>query len=64
MDQIAKAAVIIAQAMCALTECVAMFAENYNRAAQGRGLYADDAFTAVLDRYGIEAQAVLRYLQD
>ena len=55
-----KAAYVMAMAACAMAEVAGMQAENAHRANGGLGvLYGEDAFGAVLDKYGIHHNTVL-----
>ena len=55
-----SAAYVYAQSVCALAEIEAMKALNMQRAACGHSMaYVEEAFLAVIDKYGISHNAVL-----
>ena len=55
-----RAAYVYAQSVCALAEVEGMKAENMQRDALGQSMaYAEEAFIAVIEKYGIHHNSVL-----
>lgn len=54
-----------AQTACALIECESMKVANTERERAGYALaYPEDAFSALIDQYGISHNAVLQLFQE
>lgn len=65
MTEEQKVAYIIAQSVCAFIETQAMIAENQNREHRGESLaYTEDAFNALLEKYPIGHNAVMKIIND
>mgnify|MGYP001579191523 CR=1 len=59
-QQIANAALLFSRSVAALAEIGAMRALNQERESRGHSLgYGEDAFLAVIDKWGLEHNAVL-----
>lgn len=55
-----RAAFVFSQSACALIEAMGMVAENKHREQCGHSVaYGDEAFAALIDKYGIHHNAVL-----
>jgi hypothetical protein len=58
-----KAAYLNSQTACALIKMQSMMAENQERESQGKSLaYGEEAFLALIDKYGIHHNAAVRTL--
>jgi len=64
MTEEQKAAYIIAQAACAMIEALGLQAENIHLAAVGKGTYGEEAFNAIINRYGIHNNACITLFHD
>lgn len=65
MNRAETVAYVQAQSACALAEIEAMKAENSYRASCGNNIaYGEDAFLAVIEKYGIHHNAVMKLFQD
>jgi hypothetical protein len=57
-----KAAFVNSQVACALIEAMGMQAENQQRTNRGHSIaYGEDAFAALIEKYGIHHNAVHSY---
>lgn len=57
-----KAAYVISQSVCAMVEAMGMQAENQQRTNRGLSIaYGEEAFAAVLEKYGVHHNAVHGY---
>lgn len=55
-----QAAYVISQSVSALIEAMGMTAENRHRLSVGNSVaYGEEAFQAVIERYGIQHNAIL-----
>ena len=60
MDEVQKAAYVMAQTACALIEAMGMVAENEQRKALGQSMaYTEDAFVDLPNKYGIHNNATI-----
>lgn len=60
MTEEQNAAYVFSQATCALIEAMGMIAENAYRASNGEATaYRDEAFNALINKYGIHHNAVV-----
>lgn len=65
MNHNEAAAFINSQVACALIEVESMKAANTERESQGYALaYDEEAFMAIIDKYGIDHNAVLTVLRE
>lgn len=63
MRQEEKPAFVIAQAACAMIEAIGMQAENAKRLSEEKApAYGEEEFAALIDRYGIAHNAVIRFI--
>jgi hypothetical protein len=63
MMQANGAAYVNAQVACALIEMESMKVANQERMAQGHAFaYGEDAFLALIEKYGIHHNATVQYL--
>lgn len=60
-----KAAYVMAMAAAAHAEVEAMRAENMQREMRGESMaYNDEAFIALIERYGIHPNAIMTFFED
>ena len=65
MDREQRIAYINAMIVCAQIECAGMVAENKQREVTGMSMaYVEDAFIALLDKYGINHNAIISFFQE
>lgn len=65
MDEAQRAAYIQSQTACAMIEAMGMQSENKQREALGHSMaYGEEAFTALISRYGIDHNTVVMFLRD
>jgi len=65
MDDMARAAFVISQAVCAMARIAAMQAENQHCALLGCSpVYNEEALNGVINEFGIGHNSVISYLQD
>ncbi len=65
MDKEQLIAFINSQAVCALAEIEGMKAENQGRLHRGESIaYNDEAFFAIVDKFGLNHNRVIMYLSD
>jgi len=58
-----KAAFVNSQVACALIEAMGMKAENQQRTHLGQSIaYGEEAFAALIEKYGIHHNAVHQYI--
>ena len=61
MNKNQAAALVVSQSVAALAEIEGMKAENMQREALGQSMaYDEEAFTSVIDKYGIHHNVVLQ----
>jgi hypothetical protein len=64
MNENQRAAFLIAQSVVAQAEIAGMTAENMQRQAVGNSMaYGDDAFFAVIDKYGLSHNVAISFLR-
>ncbi len=64
MSEQENIAYINAMVACAMIEAMGMQAENFQRQHNGTAMaYNDDAFRALIEKYGIYHNAVIRSMQ-
>ena len=62
MNEDQDAAYIVSQSVCALIEAMGMTAENNQRIHRGQSMaYTEEAFTALIERYGIHHNSVIGF---
>ena len=60
MSDSENAAYVFSQSVCAMVEAMGMAAENQQREHRGESIaYDEDAFAAIINKYGIHHNAVV-----